>query len=95
MKWIVIAGLTGWGGIVWLSWLQADRLLRWACASYTPGCRERLAAQRDAVLTNGLTVALVALLGVACFVAWRRSRLNRPNQAPREAKPVESSRLLP
>ena len=85
MKWIVIAGLAGWAGIVWLAWTLAnDRI--------GPGCAhthcEKLFTQRDAVLTNGLTVALVALIAVAVLALVRSERLKRggANQAQRPTR---------
>jgi hypothetical protein len=64
MKWIGGIALTGWGAIVWLAWWLADQRLQ-RCGGYAwtgEPCHMRAAAARDAVLTHGLTVALVALL---------------------------------
>lgn len=86
MKWIVIAGLAGWAGIVWLAWTLANERIGLGCA-YTH-CDPKLIAQRDAVLTNGLTVALVALIAVAVLALVRSERLKRggANQAQRPTR---------
>lgn len=75
MKWIVSLGLTGWAGIVALAWRLADDRLGALCHYRAEHCDARLVAQRDAVLTNGLTVALVALLGLALAGWLRKERL--------------------
>ena len=78
MKRIALVGFTGWAGIVDLAWnLANDRID--ACSYGSNGCELRAIAARDAVLTNGLTVALVALL-VLMLVARQpdqRARLSR------------------
>ena len=83
MKWIVTLGLFGWAGIVALGWKLADARLGSLCHDMPHRCDPKLVAQRDAVLTNGLTVALVALLALALAGWLRRERLKAP--APRAA----------
>ena len=75
MKWIVLAGFTGWAAIVALAWWLADRRLGSMCQRLEQYCNPALVAQRDAILTGGLTVALVAALAVA-VIALRSKRLS-------------------
>lgn len=91
MKWIVLATFAGWAAIVRLAWVLADRRIG-QCYELDTDCELRATAARDAVLTGGLTVALVA--GFALAVVWwiARQRLNRSNgsvtiQAARQRLP--------
>lgn len=89
MKWIITAGLAGWAGIVALAWNMADhRIAR--CYYLENDCIIRAAANRDAVLTGGLTVALVAMLGVA-VLSLRLKRTS--HRIPREANQAGPKRL--
>lgn len=78
MKWIVALGLAGWAGVVALGWKLADERLGALCHYRAEHCDPKLIAQRDAVLTNGLTVALVAAIAFALAVWLRRERLKAP-----------------
>lgn len=91
MKWIVTLGLLGWAGIVALGWKLADERLGSLCHFMPQRCDPKLVAQRDAVLTNGLTVALVALLALALAVWVRKERLKDP--APQAANQAEPRKL--
>ena len=79
MKRIALVGFTGWAGIVWLAWTLADARLGPLCRYRQLECNARLVAQRDAVLTNGLTVALVGLLALMLVTRQpdQRARLSR------------------
>lgn len=88
MKWIVLAGFAGWAGIVGLAWWLADRRLGGMCHWREEYCNPALIAQRDGILTGGLTIALIAALLIAVAVV-RSKRLNRPTN------PVQHLRRLP
>ena len=79
MKRIALVGFTGWAGIVWLAYRLADARLGGLCHSMPQYCDPKLVAQRDAVLTNGLTVALVGLLAFMLVTRQpdQRARLSR------------------
>ena len=79
MKRIALVGFTGWAGIVWLGWHLADARLGGLCHWMEQYCKPALVAQRDAVLTNGLTVALVGLLALMLVTRQpdQRGRLSR------------------
>jgi len=89
---IVTLGLTGWAGIVGLSWWLADRRVA-LCGYDETACKVRATAARDTVLTSGLTVALALILIVA---AW--SVLTRRRTGPIEGtlfpkmQPIETAR---
>ena len=79
MKRIALVGFTGWAGIVWLAWHLAEARID-ACR-YSEGwtCALRATAARDTTLTNGLTVALLALLTLMLVTVLpdQRARLSR------------------
>lgn len=73
-KRIVALALVGWGAIVALAWYLANKRIQ-LCPYDTYGpyekdsaCVIRIIAQRDYILTVGLTVALVFL--ILSTVAW-------------------------
>ena len=63
MKRIVGRALAGWAAIVALAWWLANK--RILICEWERACMVRTVASRDAVLTGGLTVALVGLIVVA------------------------------
>lgn len=85
------ARLLGWSAIVGLGWKLANDRLGAMCHYRAEYCDPKLVAQRDAVLTNGLTVALVALIALALAGWLRRERLRTP--APRAANRAEPRKL--
>lgn len=76
MRRTAIVGLTGWSAIVALSWWLADRRILLCHYEESAGCAVRATATRDAVLTNGLTVALVAFAGFALMGGVRNGPVN-------------------
>jgi len=85
MKRIVAGGLLGWAGIVALGWWLAQQRIE-LCPGWPDyadkACVIRATAARDAVLTGGLTVALVGLLLVVAVKAiLRRPRANMAQSA--------------
>ena len=77
MKRIALVGFTGWAAIVSLAYWQIVERSDAFCSNRE--CYARYAAQRDAVLTNGLTVALVGLLALMLVTRQpdQRGRLSR------------------
>lgn len=95
MKRIICSGFAGWASIVALTWWLADRRIA-LCGYGEAGCRVRAAAARDAVLTNGLTIGLAAVLAVATMAVLVRSRgggvVERPLGEPKHlARPAKAA----
>lgn len=94
MKWIVTATAIGWAGIVALAWRLADERAQ-LCYYIDDKCKIAALATRDATLTSGLTVALVAGAGFAFVALARSGRLNlRPGQAPASTSSAERMKRL-
>jgi hypothetical protein len=84
MKWIISGALAGWAAIVRLAWVLADRRIHICFRADTEtACTLRATAARDAVLTGGLTIALLGLIATAAVLRWRRLKLRAPDEAIR------------
>ena len=99
MKRIAVAAALGWGSIVWLGWSLADRRIA-ICGSWTDAsdvaCRLRATAARDAILTHGLTVALVAGVSMALLAGGWSRRLTAGKERIRQSsdgRPAEQAHL--
>ena len=93
MKRIVIAGLSGWAGIVGLAYWMANARIE-LCDYGSESCAIATTATRDNLLIGGLVVALVAAVALAVIAA----RADRRRAAPkiiRSANREPSRRLIP
>lgn len=92
MRRLMVIGLTGWTSTVAVTWWLADRRLVQFNEELQMACDPKFTAQRDAIVTYGMAVALVFVLVMEWLDLRQRRSLRDPE--PRAAKPVEPT-LLP
>ncbi len=89
---IIAAGLLGWAGIVAVAWHLADKRIG-LCYELDTKCIIATTADRDFILSLGLSVALIAMIWVAVTWTRRNGRLERAPEIFNAASPAPPKRL--